>query len=149
MDKKICAYIFGLTFIALSSIVHGQQGEVQRSPSVEKVVEVDIEAPTTETTTPNPGYNFEATRSPAKMKARVPANIASKTQESGSIIGPLIFLIALPIGLWIVVSKKFSGASDDKKVDYFPKTQQFKPYTTDYQKSAESEDDDIDYPKAS
>lgn len=149
MEKKICAYIFGLTFIALSSVVHGQQGDVQRSPSVEKVVEVDIEAPANETIATNTGYDFKPASSPAKMKARVPANIVSKTQESGSIIGPLIFLIALPIGLWIVVSKKFSANSDDKKVDYYPKTQQFKPYTTDYQKSAESEDDDIDYPKAS
>jgi hypothetical protein len=147
MEKKICAFIFGLTFITLSTVVHGQPGDVNRSPSVDSVVEVDIENAKTET--PNPGYNFETSRAPAKMKARVPANIVTKNQETSSMIGPLIFLIALPVGLWIVISKKFMANSDDKKVDYYPKTQQFKPYTTDYQKSADSDDDDIDYPKAS
>lgn len=141
MDKKICAYIFSITFIALSSVVHGQ-GAVERSPSVEPIAEVDIQTPETPT---HRGYNFVAAQAPK----RIPANIATKNQEasSSSYIGPMIFLVALPIGLWIMVSKKFSKNADDKKIDYYPKTQQFKPYTTDYQKSAE--DDDIDFPKAS
>jgi hypothetical protein len=145
MEKKICAYLFCLTFIAISSVVHGQAA---RSPSVEPMAEVDIQDSKVSNQA-NPGYDFtsEATP-PTKSKMRVPANIVSKNQESAtSYIGPLIFLIALPIGLWIVVSRKFAANSEDKKIDYYPKTQQFKPYTTDYQKSAE--DDDIDYPKAS
>lgn len=146
MEKKICAFLFTVSFVALSSAVHGSNSMIHRGPSVDPVVEVDIED--AKSPTNSAGYNFAEVEK-AEV-ARVPANIVSKTSESspGSMIGPLIFLIALPIGLWIVISKKLSQNEDDKKVDYYPKTQQFKPYKTDYQKSAE-EDDDIDYPKAS
>lgn len=156
MEKKICALLFTISFVALSSVVHGSNSTNHRAPSVDPVVEIDIEdakAPST-----SPGYNFaevekvEPAHVPTSFspKARVPANIVSKSTEpsSGSMIGPLIFLIALPIGLWIIVSKKFGKNADEKKVDYYPKTQQFKPFKTDYQKSAE-DDDDIDFPKAS
>lgn len=149
MEKKICAYLFGITFIALTSVVFGQTENVQRSPSVESISEVDIESAKANPAV-HSGYDFAKADTPSKPKSRVPANIVSKSTESPSYLGPLIFLIALPIGLWIIVSRKFSAkASEEKGVDYFPKTQQFKPYKTDYQKSAESEDDDIDYPKAS
>ncbi len=156
MEKKICAFLFAISFVALSSVVHGSNSAVHRGPSVDPVVEVDIED--TKSGTHSGGYNFaeaevvEPVRAPTSFspKARVPANIVSKSTESssGSMIGPLIFLIALPIGLWIVVSKKFGKSEDEKKVDYYPKTHQFKPYKTDYQKTAE-DDDDIDFPKAS
>lgn len=149
MEKKICAYLFGITFIALSTVVQGQSGIVQRSPSVENVSEVDIESAKANPAV-HTGYDFAKADTPARPKSRVPANIISKSSESPSYWGPMIFLIALPIGLWIIVSKKFSTkTSEEKGVDYFPKTQQFNPYKTDYQKSAETEDDDIDYPKAS
>jgi hypothetical protein len=140
MEKKICAYIFAVTFIALSSIVHGQSA-VDRSPSVEPMAEVDIQAKEVQKT----GYDFAGNEAPN----RVPANIVTKTdaQSSTSYIGPIIFLVALPIGLWIMISKKFSKSAEDRRVGYYPKTQQFKPYTTDYQKTAE--DDETDYPKAS
>lgn len=157
MEKKICAYLFGLTFIALSTVVHGQPDDtkeaptvtpsvaIERSPSVEPVSEIDIED--VKLPPNHPGYNFAETEK--AKSARVPANILSKaSEESQSYAGPIIFLIALPIGLWIVVSRKFSSNhTEEKRVDYYPKTQQFKPYTTDYQKS--EEDDDIDFPKAS
>ena len=145
MEKKICAYIFAITFIALSSVVHGQAGgAVDRSPSVEPMAEVDIQPKEAV----KEGYDFAKAEPHKQTARRVPANIITKATEAGSnsYIGPIIFLVALPIGLWIMVSKKFSKNADDKKVDYYPKTQQFKPYTTDYQKTAE--DDDADYPKA-
>lgn len=156
MEKKICAFIFVFTFVTLSTVVQSNTS-IHRGPSVEPIVEVDIEdakLPSNST-----GYDFAvnepvapAERAPTSFspKARVPANIVSKSSDStpSSMIGPLIFLIALPIGLWIVISKKFSKSDVEKSVDYYPKTQQFKPYKTDYQKSAE-DDDDIDYPKAS
>lgn len=154
MEKKICAAVFAFTFIALSSVVYGSPS-LQRSPSVEPVVEVDIE----DVKTPShAGYNFvnpekamAADRIPTSVPVRVPANIVAKTDATtpGSMLGPFIFLVALPIGLWIIISKKFSRtANEEKPVGYYPKNQEFKPYKTDYQKSAE-DDDDIDYPKAS
>lgn len=150
MEKKICAYIFAVTFITLSSIVHGQSSMVQRGPSVEPIVEVDIED-AKKAEAPGTGYNFASEdHAPVSAKARVPANIVSNSQAAGpsTYIGPFIFLIALPFGIWIMISKKFSNNVEDKKVDYYPKTTQFKPYQTDYQKSAE-DDDDMDFPKAS
>ena len=151
MEKKICAYIFAATFITLTTVVHGQPSTIHREPSVDPIVEVDIED--AKVKEGQPGYDFAATeRMPATTshKSRVPANIVSKTQETTpvSMVGPLIFLIALPIGLWIMVSKKFSKKSEEKSVGYFPKTHQFTPFKTDYQKSSDDEDD-MDFPKAS
>lgn len=116
-----------------------------RKPSVEPVVEVDIENP--QVVEKNTGYNF--TVAPvATTKARQPANIVSKKDPSAQpYTGLFIFLFALPIALWIVISKKMSHNKDEKHVDYYPKNQQFKPYRTDYQ--SPHDDDDIDYPKAS
>lgn len=144
MEKKICAYIFTIALLTVSSVLYAEPG-VERSPSIEAPIEVDIQdakKPGVEV-----GYNFATTEG---AKSRVPANITTNTQATNPIsyIGPIIFLIALPFGIWIMVSKKIKEAGEDKKVDYYPKTQQFKPYKTDYQNSAE-DDDDIDYPKAS
>lgn len=145
MEKKICAYMFAVTFIALSGVVHGQPDNVHRGPSVEPVVEVDIE----DAKKVDSGYDFAKTEAPVAAK-RVPANIVAKAEpvSASNYIGPMIFLIALPIALWIMVSKKFSKRDDEKVVGYYPKTEQFKPYKTDYQQSAE-DDDDVDFPKAS
>ncbi len=147
MHKKICAYIFGITFVALSSIVHGQSSAVHRGPSVDPLVEIDIED-AKKADGVEASYNF-AEAEPA-AKTRVPANIVTNDQATSpaSYIGPIIFLIALPIGLWMMVSKRFNKGEEDKKVGYYPKTTQFKPFKTEYQKTAE-DDDDIDYPKAS
>ncbi len=147
MEKKICAYLFAVTFIALSGVVHGQPDTIRRGPSVEPVVEVDIE----DVKKPETGYNFAKAEPKTVVKPkRVPANIVSRTQESSpsNYVGPIIFLITLPIALWIMVSKKFSKKTEEKSVGYYPKTEQFKPYKTDYQASVD-DDDDVDFPKAS
>jgi hypothetical protein len=153
MDKKICAFIFTVAFVTLSGVVHSNPQNVQRGPSVEPIVEVDIETANKAEITKDAGFNFApaAERLPATEKSRTPANIVSKAGASSAVsyLGPIIFLIALPFGLWIMVSKKFSKKSaEDKAVGYFPKTHQFNPYKTDYQKSSD-DDDDMDYPKAS
>jgi hypothetical protein len=147
MEKKLYALVFAITFITLSSVVHGSPSIVQRSPSVDPVVEVDIEdskAPT------HSGYNFVNPEKKAAEQKRVPANIVSKENATtpSSMAGPLIFLIALPIGLWIIVSKKLAKSTTEKNVGYYSKTEQFKPHKDDYQKTVE-DDDDIDFPKAS
>lgn len=144
MEKKICAFLFAITFVTLSGVVHGQPGSVHRGPSVDPVVEVDIE----DAKKVESGYDFA--KPVAATPKRVPANIMSKAEAAtpSSYIGPIIFLIALPIALWIMVSKKFSKSPVEKSVGYYPKTEQFKPYKTDYQQSAE-DDDDVDFPKAS
>lgn len=151
MDKKICAFLFTITFFTLSGVVYGNPQNIQRGPSVEPIVEIDIEDVKKADMSKESGFDFSSNeRMPANQKARTPANIVTKTQSNppSSYIGPLIFLIALPFGLWIMVSKKFSKkTSDEKTVGYFPKTQQFSPYKTDYQKP--SDDDDVDFPKAS
>lgn len=146
MHKKICAYIFGITFVALSGIVHGQSSTVQRGPSVDPLVEIDIED-AKKADGVEASYNFAAE---APAKTRVPANIVTNDQAASpsSYIGPLIFLIALPIGLWMMVSKRFNKTDEDKKVGYYSKTTQFTPFTSEYQKASDDEDD-IDYPKAS
>ncbi len=158
MEKKFCAIVFAVTFVALSSVVHGSNSNIHRGPSVEPIVEIDIED--AKSPANSAGFNFEDPAAVAEVapevapkaapKSRVPANIVSKSSDNttGSMIGPLIFLIALPIGLWIVISRKISSKEDSKNVDYYPKTQQFKPFKTDYQNSAE-DDDDVDFPKAS
>jgi hypothetical protein len=152
MDKKICAFLFTFTFITLSGVVHSNPQNVQRGPSVEPIVEVDIETVNKFDATKNAGFNFALSEKlPAYEKSRKPANITSKSgaTTASSYLGPIIFLIALPFGLWIMVSKKFSKKSaGDKAVGYFQKTHQFNPHKTDYQKSAD-DDDDIDFPKAS
>ncbi len=141
MKKSIYALTATIAFITLFNIgnLHANVG---RTPSVEPIVEVDIEDAKNEK-----GYNFNA----AQAKSRVPANIVTKSESSpiSSYLGPLIFLLTLPIAIWMVISKKIkSNPPIEKTVDYFPKTQQFNPYKTDYQQSAE-DDDDIDFPKAS
>lgn len=151
MDKKICAFLFTITFITLSGVVHSNPQNVQRGPSVDPIVEVDIETADKAELTKDAGFDFApAERLPATEKTRTPANIVSKSGATtpSSYLGPIIFLIALPFGLWLMVSKKFSKKSEDKSVGYFSKTHQFNPYKTDYQKSSD-DDDDMDFPKAS
>jgi hypothetical protein len=60
----------------------------------------------------------------------------------------MIFLFALPIALWIVVSRKMKGNETPEKLDYYSKTVQFKPFKTEYQKQ-DIDDEDQDLPKAS
>jgi hypothetical protein len=140
--KKIYTAIFFILMI--QSLAHAAP---ERGPSVEPLMEVDIEKANVDTIS---GYNFAGheKRAPAAEKKRVPANITAKTNATTpySFIGPFIFLITLPIALWIMVSKRFKSPKSERQVDYYGKTHQFTPKHT----SNESvDDDDIDYPKAS
>ena len=152
MDKKICAIIFTISFISLSGLVHSTPENVHREPAVNPIVEIDIEDTKNSNVNKDTGFDFSPSRRiPAAIRSRLPANIISKAETSSptSFIGPIIFLIALPFGLWIMVSRKFSKPSDEEKaVGYFPKNHQFNPNNTDYQNSSE-DDDDMDFPKAS
>ena len=152
MDKKICAFIFTITFISLSGLVHSTPEHAHREPAVNQIVEIDIEDIKNSEVNKDSGFDFSLTqRNPAALKSRIPANIISKSEASStsSYIGPIIFLIALPFGLWIMVSRKFSKPSgEESTVGYFPKNHQFNPNKTDYQNTSE-DDDDLDFPKAS
>ena len=149
MDKKFCASFFVISFLTLTTFVHGQN-VVTRSPSIEQNVEIDIE-----NTSPNQkdskGFDFANNEQSivAKQTKRIPANIVANKNSVPPInyLGPIIFLITLPFAVWIMMAKKFNNKNTEKNVEYFPKTQQFKPYKTDYQSSSE-DDDDIHYPKA-
>ncbi len=154
MDKKFCATVFVFTFITLSTIVYAQN----RSPSVSPIVEVDIEDVKKGQTT-DQGYDFSKTENAAfaqeieQPKKRTPANIVTNHKSSPpmSYLGPILFLLTLPFAVWIIMAKKFNTSqvhTPEKTVEYFPKTYQFNPYKTEYQKSADDEDD-INYPKAS
>jgi hypothetical protein len=123
-----------------------------RGPAVEPLAEVDIESKNLKER-PS-GYNFENDQSKITSD-RKPAGITSKNPETTSpysMVGPFIFLLALPFAIWMMISKKLENdnlKSEDKN-DYFPKTYQFKPYKTDYQKVDDDDNnDDIDMPKAS
>ncbi len=145
--KKLNSALFLLGVLLFSTITRGQISP-GRSPSVEPV-EVDIEE-VKNTNTKDSGYNFDKPQTNiTETKKRVPANIMTNTEAPSNYMGPIIFLITLPFALWLMVSKKFTPPSSiDKTVDYYPKTHQFQPYKTDYQESADDEDD-IDLPKAS
>lgn len=136
--------IFTISLLSAGFSMH--QAFAQRSPSVEPMTEVSIEE---NRTAPETGFNFEHKKTTShKPATRVPANIATKAASAPySFIGPMIFLIALPLALWIVVSRKMKSNVADKKVDYYPKTFQFKSHKSDFQDQDES--DDQDFPKAS
>ncbi len=151
MDKKFCAFVFVISFVTMTTIVHGQN----RSPSVDPIVEVDIED-VKKNGAKEVGFDFN---DPAKttydeqIKSRTPANIVSnqKSTPPSNYLGPILFLITLPFAVWLIMAKKFSSeevVAPEKNVEYFPKTYQFTPYKTEYQKP-EEEDDDYNYPKAS
>lgn len=151
MRKSFFSIIYVFTLLTAGLSIH--QAFAQRSPSVEPIQEISIEENRVTQTAgqPETGFDFaekQVVKPTAVMTKRVPANIATKTPNAPySLIGPLIFLFALPVALWIVISKKMKIVDSDKKIDYYPKTFQFKPYKTNYQQ--QDTDDDQDYPKAS
>ncbi len=148
MKKPLFSALYFITLATAGLTIH--QAFAQRAPSVEPLTEVSLEdnIPKKDHT----GFDFqkqEVATHKAEMK-RVPANIATKTSQPAtpySYIGPMIFLLALPAALWIVVSKKMKNGDATAKVDYFPKTHQFKPYKVD--NSSRDVEEDEDYPKAS
>jgi hypothetical protein len=145
MQKLLFSTLYILSLMTAGLTI--QKAFAGRSPSVEPITEVSIEENSSPQLVPKAesGYNFADSKAKAQ---RVPANIATKKAGSpSSYIGPIIFLIALPVALWIVISKKMKTAHTDKKVDYYPNTFQFKPFKTEYQE--QDVDDDQDFPKAS
>lgn len=151
MKKPLFSALYFLSLATAGLTIH--QAFAERSPSVEPMTEVSLEDSIPKKD--NSGFDFhkhEVTQATHKEDVkRVPANIVTKTPQPStpySFIGPLIFLLALPVALWIVVSKKMKSAESSSKVDYFPKTHQFKPYKLD-KNSRDVEEDDQDYPKAS
>lgn len=127
------------------------QAFAERSPAVAPMTEVSIEE--NRPTENQAGFDFadkNSQHSPAQMK-RTPANIKSKTPNENnpySYIGPIIFLLALPMALWIIIAKKMKQSETAEKIGYYPKTFQFKPFRTHYQKQ-DIDDDHQDFPKAS
>jgi len=139
-----------IAFTLLLGINVAAFGEVARGPSVVPLVEIDIEGQKKTESIAGYDFNQAAVRQPSQVKARVPANIVTKSSTSSpySFLGPFIFLITLPIGLWIMVSKRFKSDPANKKVGYYTKTHQFRPFQPGLIKS-DDDNDDIDYPKAS
>lgn len=151
MKKPLFSAVYFFTLATAGLTIH--QAFAERSPSVEPLTEVSLEDSIPKKD--HSGFNFhkqEARVAAPKVETkRVPANIATKASSPStpySYIGPLIFLLALPAALWIVVSKKMKSNETSAKVDYFPKTHQFKPYKVDLN-SRDVEEDDQDFPKAS
>lgn len=134
-------YIISLTLAGLSiHQAYAQQTQtIQRAPSVDPLTEVEIGA------SPSNGYNF------ANSQERTPAGIRAKeTTSSASFWGPIIFfIIALPVALWMFVSKKLMTIPEEKKSEYYSNVHQFTPYKTEYQRNdTDVDEDDIDYPKS-
>lgn len=151
MKKPLFSALYILSLMTAGLTIH--QAFAERSPAVEPMTEVSIEE--NRPTATQGGFDFthasHAPKSSTETK-RVPANITAKSPEHTtpySYIGPMIFLLALPVALWIMVSKKMKHVETSEKVNsYYPKTFQFKPYKTSYQKQ-DIDDEDQDYPKAS
>jgi len=105
------------TLLTAGFTIH--QAFAQRGPAVEPITEISIEEnrPSMKEGETERGFNF------AENKAkRIPANFATKSSEHSSpysYIGPLIFLIALPIGLWMAISKKMKASNISEKQDFY------------------------------
>lgn len=146
MPKPLIKTLYVLTLITSGFTI--KQVFAERGPAVEPITEVSIEdnRPARAPGQVETGFDFRRETQSAIRKA--PVHIASKTKkDTNSFAGPFIFLCALPIALWIVISKKMKQQTALKKVDYYPKTFQFRPYKSDYQDH--DVDDDQDFPKAS
>jgi hypothetical protein len=155
MKKPLFSALYILTLLTAGLTIHQAFAQTQRSPSVEPITEVSIEEnrPVIKEGQTEHGFDFADKNSAAVAleTKRVPANIATKSTEHStpySYIGPMIFLFALPIALWIVISKKIKNTEVAEKLDYYPKNFQFKPYKTEYQEQ-DFDDEDHNLPKAS
>ena len=145
MQKPLISSLYFLSLLASGFTI--RQAFAERSPAVESITEISIEENQTARSPGQVQTGFDFSNS-KKAQQKTSAYIATKTQNpTYSFLGPLIFLIALPLALWIIIFKKMKNSSADKKIDYYPKTFQFKSPKTNYQEN--DEDDDQDYPKAS
>lgn len=125
-------------FLALMALTMGITFNINhasaRSPSVNPLVEIDIETDQRPKEATE-GFDFSNTQ---KNTKRVPANITVNHQntEPTSYIGPILFLLAMPLGIWLMVSKRFS-----KKV--------VESQTHDNVRELKKDHDDFNFPKAS
>ncbi|MDD4974325.1 MAG: hypothetical protein PHY93_08225 [Bacteriovorax sp.] len=154
MKKPLFSALYILSLLTAGLTIHQAFAQTQRSPSVDPITEVSIEGnrPVIKAGQIEHGFDFaHKTEAVASETKRIPANITTKSSAPStpySYIGPMIFLLALPIALWIVISKKMKNTNVAEKLDYYPKTFQFKPYKTEYQEQ-DIDDEDHDLPKAS
>jgi hypothetical protein len=149
MQKPLFSALYFITLTTAVMTIH--QAFAERNPAVEPLTEISLDDSIPKKN--NAGFDFHKHEVAAYTtdSRRIPANIATKTSQSStpySYIGPMIFLLALPAALWIVITKKMKNGDSSSKIDYFSKTHQFKPYKADIH-SRDVEEDDQDYPKAS
>lgn len=106
-----------------------------RSPSVEDVVEIELNEKNPAKNAP--GYNFEQ---PESAK-RVPANIVTnhKREPASQVFVPFLILLAIPFGIWMLVSKQKKIA---RELEAAYKAEE-------HLKEASKDDDDFTMPKAS
>ncbi len=150
MNKSLFTAIYLVTILSAGLSIH--QAFAQRSPSVEPMAEVSIEEDRPRPAEgPARGFDFNHTNSTSTQSKRVPATITSpksSPKSSASYLGPLIFLLALPLALWIVIAKKLKSEVSIENKGYYHKTYQFKNYKNAVNES-EYDDEDQDFPKAS
>lgn len=145
MKKPLFSALYILSLLTAGLTIH--QAFAQRSPSVEPITEVSIEEnrPVVKEGQAEHGFDF------TDKTTRVPANIATKSSKSNSpysYIGPMLFLLALPIALWIAISRKVKNTEAPEKLAFYPKTFQFKSFKNDYHEQ-DVDEEDHNLPKAS
>ena len=147
MKKPLFTAIYILSIMTAGLTIH-QAIAQQRQPAVEQLTEVSIEEdrPVKNVGGVQHGFNFANNSSDETSANRPPANMATKTASKNrpySFLGPFIFLMALPIGLWIIISKKIKTIPGFEKNDSYPNTLLFKSQITK-SKSHDSADADAD-----
>ena len=152
MKKSLHLFIYLVALASAGLSIH--QAFAQRGPSVEPMAEVSIEEERQVPTNGQvKGYDFSDKTHQVKFSPtkRTPATSEVKNSEHHfphSYIGPIIFLLALPVAAWIVISKKLSSSDKIENKGYYPKTYQFKNYKSESRES-DYDDDDQEFPKAS
>lgn len=150
MHKPLISSFYILLLLTTGLTI--RQAFAGRGPAVEPITEVSIEE---NHTTRSPGqvetgFDFSNNKT---AQPRASANIGIKAKNpTYSLLGPLIFLFALPLALWIIVFKKMQTPPADKKINYYSKTFQLKSTKLKNQetdKDEDNEDDEQNYPKAS
>lgn len=131
----------------MTSVVHSRAPESPtRGPSVDPIVEIDIENDK-RPESKDGGFNFEQATAEKSIK-RVPANITTNEHNVGpfKLVLPFFLLIVLPMAVWFLVSKKFTNKKVENVIDIDPEGN-----ITVLKRTAKEEDDhsDDDLPKAS
>lgn len=134
------------TFIFLSTLIflniaHAEGDE--RKPAVEPIQEIDIEQYQNQDPSNAKGYDFSHPVAPlAKSKVK-----KADSPSGINIWGPIIFLLSVPVAIWLGLSKSFNEKeiASDKQHGYYRKDFQL----IKKEQSNDDEDDDFDLPKAS